>query len=62
MYRTVTIIAFVCIIVSLLAIGRRERSDMPTLGQMLGFLMHTPTGRATTLASWVWVGWHFFGR
>jgi Family of unknown function (DUF6186) len=60
--RSVTIAAFVCIGLSLVAIGRRERSATPPFGEMISYLMQSPTGRATTLASWVWIGWHFFGR
>jgi len=60
--RAVTIVALVCIGLSVATIGRRRGSDLPAVGEMLDVLMSSPTGRATTFASWVWVGWHFFGR
>ena len=60
--RAVTLLAFACIGVSVAMIGRRPGSDVPTLPQLLDLAMRSPAGRASALVSWVWVGWHFFGR
>jgi hypothetical protein len=60
--RAVTIAALACIGVAVAAIGRWPRSTVPTAGQLLGYLMRWPAGRALVLAGWVWAGWHFFGR
>jgi Family of unknown function (DUF6186) len=48
-------------------VARVGRSQVPTLGQMCGFLMgyrvgRVPVGRVAVLTFWWWLGWHFFAR
>lgn len=48
-------------------IGRREKSRIPTFGQLCGFVMeyragNMPVGRIALYGFWWWVGWHFFAR
>jgi hypothetical protein len=54
-----------CLIITLLA--RQERSRVPSLGDVSGFVMEyrvgrIPVGRIVVLGFWWWVGWHFFAR
>lgn len=49
------------------ALARREHSKIPTLGELVGFVMRyevgqLPVGRIAVLGFWWWVGWHFFAR
>ena len=60
--RAATIAGLVCVGVAIALIGRWPRSTVPTVGQLLGYLMRRPAGRAIVLACWVWAGWHLFGR
>ena len=63
--RDVTIAAFVLLgafIVVLNRLSRRDGSRIPSLADVLGWLMSSTTGRVATLLSWWWVGWHFFAR
>jgi hypothetical protein len=65
MSRAVTIGAFTLLatlIVTLDVLGRRDGSRIPTLDQILTWLMSRRTGRVVTLLSWWWVGWHFLAR
>ncbi len=48
-------------------LSRRERSRVPSLGDISGFVMDyrvgkVPVGRVAVLGFWWWVGWHFFAR
>ncbi|MBN1173519.1 MAG: hypothetical protein JXA67_15210 [Micromonosporaceae bacterium] len=48
-------------------VARRERSAVPTLGEMCGFVMSyrlgwLPVGRIGVFGFWWWLGWHFFAR
>ena len=48
-------------------LSHRERSKIPTFGQLSGFVMQyqvgrVPVGRIAVLGFWWWVGWHFFAR
>ncbi|HYT10463.1 MAG TPA: DUF6186 family protein [Mycobacteriales bacterium] len=62
MTRALSVAAFACIGLSVLLLGRRHGSPVPPLGDMLTLAVRSRTGRAITLACWVWVGWHVFGR
>jgi hypothetical protein len=42
--------------------ARRGISRIATLGQWLGYLMRSKTGRALVLLGWWWLGWHYFAR
>jgi hypothetical protein len=47
--------------------SRRPDSNIPTLGDIAGFVMayevgRVPVGRVAVLGFWWWVGWHFFAR
>ncbi|HET8681645.1 MAG TPA: DUF6186 family protein [Micromonosporaceae bacterium] len=48
-------------------LARRERSRIPTFGDLAAFVMgyevgRLPVGRIAVLGFWWWVGWHFFAR
>jgi hypothetical protein len=48
-------------------LSRRKDSNIPTFGDMSGFVMEyrlgkLPVGRVAVLGFWWWVGWHFFAR
>lgn len=48
-------------------VARRPESQMPTLGDMCGFVMsyrvgRLPVGRIAVLGFVWWAGWHFFAR
>jgi hypothetical protein len=62
MTRAVAIAVLAGVGVAVVAIGRWPRSTVPTVGELLGYLMRRPAGRALVLAGWMWAGWHFFGR
>jgi hypothetical protein len=52
-------------VVELLA--RRDKSRIPTLGDVSGFVMsyragRVPVGRIAVYGFWWWLGWHFFAR
>jgi hypothetical protein len=52
-------------VVGLLA--RRDKSKVPTLGDLSGFVMEyrvgkVPVGRVAVLGFWWWLGYHFFAR
>lgn len=68
--RLLTISLF-CVAIALFGVvelvSRRERSQVPTLGEMCGFVMGyrmggLPVGRIAVFGFWWWVGWHFFAR
>jgi uncharacterized protein DUF6186 len=40
----------------------RRLACVPSLREVLAYLMSSRTGRVCTLLSWWWVGWHFFAR
>ena len=47
--------------------ARREGSRIPSLGDILGFVMHyragrMPVGRIAVYGFVWWLGWHFFAR
>jgi hypothetical protein len=62
MTRLLTVLAFTGIGLAAAGIGRRHGSQVPTLGELATLAMRSRTGRLITIACWVWVGWHFFGR
>jgi hypothetical protein len=48
-------------------VARRERSQVPTLAELCGFVMtyrigRLPVGRIGVFGFWWWLGWHFFAR
>ena len=43
-------------------LARRGGVAVPTLGELLGFVMQTWIGRAIALGFWAWTGYHFFAR
>jgi uncharacterized protein DUF6186 len=65
MSRNITIIGFAVLISTMAGLefaARRGISRIPTLGQWLGYLMRSKTGRALVLVGWWWLGWHYFAR
>jgi uncharacterized protein DUF6186 len=63
--RTITIVGFVAVIAVLVLLeilGRRPRTRIPALGEWLGYVMRSTTGRALILLGWLWLGWHYFAR
>jgi hypothetical protein len=65
MSRNITIIGFAVLISTMAGLefaARRGISRIPTLGQWLGYLMRSKTGRALVLLGWWWLGWHYFAR
>lgn len=44
------------------ALGRREGSRIPTLSDLLAYVMRPWPGRVGVLFFWWWFGWHFVGR
>jgi Family of unknown function (DUF6186) len=63
--RVITIIGFAALILALFVLeflGRRKGSRIPTLGEWLGYVMRSKTGRALILLGWLWLGWHYFSR
>ena len=65
MSRSITIIGFAVLISAMAGLefaARRGISRIPTLGQWLGYLMRSRTGRALVLLGWWWLGWHYFAR
>jgi len=42
--------------------ARRAVPDRPTVGELVGIVVATRTGRFVLVALWVWVGWHFLAR
>ncbi len=48
-------------------LARREGSKIPTLGDVVGFVMRhrsgrIPVGRIAMYGFWWWLAWHFFAR
>ena len=35
---------------------------LPTLAELIRFLVRHPAARVAFLAGWLWLGWHFFVR
>lgn len=62
MTRFLTLVIYAVAAALAIAFGRRERSQVPTVEELLGKVMVTRTGRACSLLFWLWVGWHFFAR
>ncbi len=63
--RTVTILGFVLIALGAVALqiwSARPETRVASLGELLGHLMGTRTGRIGVLLSWWWLGWHFIAR
>lgn len=54
------VLTVVGLIVELTA--RRAVPKRPTVGELMGILVATRTGRFVVVALWVWVGWHFLAR
>ncbi|MCI0687183.1 MAG: DUF6186 family protein [Sporichthyaceae bacterium] len=44
------------------ALARRPGSRIPTLSDLLAFVMRTWPGRVGVLFFWWWFGWHFIAR
>lgn len=47
--------------------ARRERSRIPTFGEVCAYVMRyevgrVPVGRIGVFGFWWWLGWHFFAR
>jgi hypothetical protein len=70
MTRVLSIAAF-CVVFLLVAgveyAARRPDSRVPTLGQMVAFVMRyrvgrLPVGRIAVFGFWWWLGWHFLAR
>ena len=62
MTRALSIVAFVGIGLWGVVLGRRTDSAVPTAEELLALATRSTAGRVLTIASWTWVGWHFFGR
>jgi hypothetical protein len=68
--RALAIAAFLVGILLLLLVewaARRPGSRIPTLGDLVAFVMgyragRVPVGRIAVYGFWWWVGWHFFAR
>jgi hypothetical protein len=63
--RAVTIGGFVVLGLALLAcqaLARRERSRIPSAGELLTAAMRRRPGRIAVLLAWWWLGWHFLAR
>ena len=63
--QVITALGFAALIAAMAALeyaARRGRRAIPTLGQWLGYLMRSRTGRALILLGWWWLGWHYFAR
>jgi len=63
--RTITVVGFAVVIgvFALLEIlGRSPRTRIPALGEWLGYVMRSASGRALILLGWLWLGWHYFAR
>lgn len=44
------------------ALGRRPNSRIPTLSDLLAYVMRSWPGRVGVLFFWWWIGWHFIAR
>jgi hypothetical protein len=55
-------LAFLAIGVALTVIAHRQRSRIPTIGQVFSRLMHTRTGRIAVIAWWAFIGFHLFSK
>ncbi len=63
--RAITVGGFIAVIAGLVLLeilGRRKISQIPTLGEWLGYVMRPRAGRAIVLAGWLWLGWRYFAR
>jgi hypothetical protein len=60
--RTLSIVVFLAIGGWAVGLGCRPESEVPTAAEVLTLAMRSTTGRVLTMASWLWVGWHFFCR
>lgn len=61
----ITLLGFTTIAILFMGLelaARRRASRVPTAGEIFGFLMQTRLSRLIVLASWAWLGWHFFAR
>lgn len=54
------VLAVAGVVVELTA--RRAVPARPTVGELVGIVVATRTGRFVMVAAWVWVGWHFLAR
>jgi hypothetical protein len=54
------VLAVVGVAVELTA--RRAMPARPTVGELVGIVVATRTGRFVLVALWVWTGWHFLAR
>jgi hypothetical protein len=63
--RGITISGYVLIglaVVVVELIARRRTSGIPTLSQLVGFVMRERWGRLAMLLAWWWLGFHFLSR
>ena len=60
-----TVAGFATILLALVvvdALARRPGSRIPTLSDLLAFVMRAWPGRVGVLFFWWWFGWHFIAR
>jgi Family of unknown function (DUF6186) len=60
-----TVAGYVLIVLAggcLQLLGTREGAPIPPLGDVLGWVMRTRSGRVGVIAGWAWIGIHFFAR
>ena len=60
-----TVAGFAAILAALVlvdALGRRPNSRIPTLSDLLAYVMRSWPGRVGVLFFWWWLGWHFIAR
>jgi hypothetical protein len=63
--REVTIIGYLSVLaagITLQLAAVRWPGRQPSLGQVLGHVMQSRTGRVGIIVAWAWVGLHFFAR
>jgi hypothetical protein len=63
--RDITIVGYLLVLVAgvtLQLVATRTRAPIPSLGQVLTYVMRTRTGRVGVLIAWAWLGLHFFAR
>jgi Family of unknown function (DUF6186) len=62
-YITVTgYLAFLVLGIGLNVLAHRPGSRIPTIGQLVGRLMHTRTGRIAVIVWWAWIGLHVLSK
>ncbi|GAA1994047.1 DUF6186 family protein [Catenulispora subtropica] len=63
--REITIAGYVLVglaVVVVELVARRPGSRVPTLSQLVGFVMRQRWGRLGVLLLWWWLGFHFLSR